>query len=57
MKRMTTAEILDKYTSQFSVDRLRFNARNAYLDGRTAYAKELNRRADILDKARREKVA
>lgn len=58
MKRMTKAEILATYTSvSDQPDNLRFRARLAYLDGRTKYAKELNRRADVLEAEKRRRVA
>ena len=53
MKRMKQAEIVAKYRHVWdTLDSLRFSARCAYLDGRTAYAKELNRRATLLARAR-----
>jgi hypothetical protein len=36
------------------IDRLRYEARLAYLDGRAAYARYLNRRADRLARELRE---
>lgn len=53
MKRMTMKEVVAKYRYVWDTPAsLRFSARLAYLDGRTAYAKELNRRATMLAKAR-----
>ena len=39
------------------VGALRFEARCAYLDGRVARARELNRRADMIQRAVREREA
>jgi hypothetical protein len=50
MKRMTKAEVLKRYRNDHP-DQMRFEARCAYLDGRTAFAKEMNRRANVLANA------
>jgi hypothetical protein len=38
---------------RFGADRLRYEAHLAYLNGRAARAKELNRKADLLDRETR----
>lgn len=53
MKRMTMKQVAAKYRTVWDTPAsLRFSARLAFLDGRTACAKELNRRAGLLAKAR-----
>ena len=40
---------MNTYQMERESERLRYEARLAYLDGRTKRAKELNKKADMLD--------